>query len=167
MIKPTVASVARDDNGIVLPAGVSADATQILTPEMATGSLAGLGVQKVLQHFAPSRIALLARSTQTAGGVGASVDVGKLKELIVFLRVIAATGTSPSLTVYVDASPDGGTTWAEVGAFPAVTAANEAGGLISTAPIKISNFGDTIRARYVITGTTPSFDFETLAVAKQ
>lgn len=167
MIKPTVNTVAQDDNGARIQAGISADATQILTPEMAAGSLPGLGVPKHLNHYAPSRLALLAAGTRTAGANAAAIDVSKFKEMLIFLAVTVATGTTPSLTVFIDASPDGGVTWAQVAAFPAVTAANVAGGLIATAPIQLTNFGDTVRVRYAITGTTPSFDFAVLAVAKQ
>ena len=58
----------------------------------------------------------------TSGSQSVPLDVSQMHELAVFLVVSAASGTTPSLTVTVQDSPDG-TNWADAYSFPAVTAA--------------------------------------------
>lgn len=108
-------------------------------------------------------VTLLAASTETASGAGAGVAVGTLRELLVVLNVTAASGTSPSLTVEIDSSVDGGTTWVKLQTFAAVTA-------VGVAQISLgapsAAFGNLIRASWTVSGTTPSFTFSVLAVGK-
>jgi hypothetical protein len=72
------------------------------------------------------------------------------------LHVSSVSGTTPSLTVKLQGSPDG-TTWTDLpgGLFTAVTASNNAQRLVQ--PNGIATPAQ-IRANLTITGTTPSFN---------
>ena len=86
--------------------------------------------------------------------------VGPYNEAVMFLDVTAASGTSPTLDVKIQTSPDNGTTWFDEG-----TAFTQA--VAATKEIKkITNFGDIIRAVCTIGGTTPSFTFSLKMVGK-
>lgn len=113
--------------------------------------------------YETARVTVQASAAQTATNQSAAQGVGSFKECDVTLNVSAASGTTPSLTVTVQASDDGGTTWYPIpsAVFTAVTAAP------ATQLIQITNFGDTIRASSAITGTTPSFTYAVKAVCKQ
>ncbi|HZU13900.1 MAG TPA: hypothetical protein VFB58_13745 [Chloroflexota bacterium] len=115
----------------------------------------------------PVTATLQASAAQTAGGSSAAYGCGNLDELLLFLNVTAASGTTPQLNVFVDTSDDGGTTWYQLAQLgPAnITAAGQytlALGLGSTA----GPFGNTIRIRWTVAGTTPSFTFAVKAVGK-
>lgn len=69
------------------------------------------------------------------------------------LDVTAASGTSPTLNVVIEDSVDGGATWNVVGTFAQKVAAGRE--VINvTAP-----FTGTLRVRWTIGGTGPSFTF--------
>lgn len=102
----------------------------------------------------------VASSARTASSQTSAISAGAAIETInVFVIVTAASGTSPSLTVSLEVSPDGGTTWFESAAGAALTAAG-------TESFKASIYdASTVltplyRIKWAITGTTPSFTFE-------
>lgn len=69
------------------------------------------------------------------------------------LNVTAASGTTPTLDVVLEDTVDGGTTWNVIGTFIQKTAAGRE-------VINITGlFTDSIRARWTVAGTTPSFTF--------
>ncbi len=84
--------------------------------------------------------------------------VGEL--LAVTLDITAASGTTPSMTVTIEDSPTGTGQWTQLAAFPAQTAAGTNVQRITGA------VHDYIRARWTITGTTPSFTFSLRATAR-
>lgn len=96
----------------------------------------------------------VASAARTASGnSGALAGYGPASSLRAQLNVTAASGTTPSLTVLVEDSVDGGTTWNTVGTFAAKTAAGRE-------VINITGlFGELLRVSWTITGTTPSFTF--------
>lgn len=104
---------------------------------------------------------LLASAARTTSGSGAAIAVPAIREALATLNCTAASGTSPTLNVKIQASDDGGTTWYDIpnSAFTQLTAAG-------SSAIKIDTFGDTIRANYTIAGTTPSFTFAVKIVGK-
>lgn len=108
-----------------------------------------------------SVLALQASAAQTATGNGAGVETGEYKEALVTLNVTAASGTSPTCTVKLQTSDDGGTTWYDLpnAAFTAATA-------VTRQAIQVSIFGNLIRAAWTIGGTTPSFTFTVNALCK-
>ncbi len=95
------------------------------------------------------------------GNSGVFHGYGPAATLRVQLNVTAASGTSPSLAVFVEDSLDGGATWNTIGTFAAKTAAGQREVINVTSP-----FADRIRARWELTGTTPSFTFS-IVVASQ
>lgn len=95
-------------------------------------------------------VASAARTTsgQTAGLPG----YGPAVSLRAQLNVTAASGTTPTLDVVIEDTLDG-TTWNVIGTFAQkVTTGREV--INVTIP-----FGDVIRVRHTIAGTTPSFTF--------
>lgn len=91
----------------------------------------------------------------TAGATGPATDVGGFTEGIAYLSVTAASGTTPSLAVSIQDSPDGNT-WYPVASFTAATA-------VTSQRLDLGRIGPFVRAVSAITGTTPSFTF-TVAV---
>lgn len=95
-------------------------------------------------------------ATKTATGQDAGVGLGGPAAFLVFnTNVTAASGTTPSLTVKLQDSLDGGVSWADItGATTASLTTTGNSTIRVTAPI-----GDMVRAVWTITGTTPSFTF--------
>ena len=74
-------------------------------------------------------------------------------EVVGYLDVTAASGTSPTLDLVYEVSPDDGTTWFTHTAFTQATAATSER-VVFTRPA-----GVWARLVYTIGGTTPSFTF--------
>lgn len=95
---------------------------------------------------------LVAAQTITAAGNSAALSIADHvmgTSLLAQVNVTAASGTTPSLTVNVQQSPDG-VTWVTTDTFAAVTAAG------------VSNLRAEVRGRWArlawtVSGTTPSF----------
>ena len=121
---------------------------------------------------------LLASAARTASGNSlVSNEHGVFKTGIIQLNVTAASGTVPTLDVYIDSSVDGATTFINMvhftqmittgrrvflineNASPIATdfdgTADLAAGVVRNGP-----WGSLIRVRWVITGTAPSFTFK-------
>lgn len=90
-------------------------------------------------------------AARTANGNGNPVAVGRNHTLRASLRVTAAAGTTPSLTVTLQTSEDG-VTWRNLQAFAAATG-------VSTQRLAVSGLDRFVRASWAITGTTPSLTF--------
>lgn len=106
----------------------------------------------------------VASAARTTSSQTSAIFAGAAIETInVFVNATAASGTSPSLVVSLEVSPDGGTTWYESAAAAALTAAG-------TGSFKASIYdASTVltplyRIKWAITGTTPSFTFEVLTL---
>jgi hypothetical protein len=67
----------------------------------------------------------------------------------------AASGTTPSMTLSVEWSPDAGTTWCAADAADTFTAITTTTNLAKRFAVK----SNTYRIVWTITGTTPSFTF--------
>ena len=87
----------------------------------------------------------------TATSTSGTIASGNYSNLIAYLNITAISGTTPSLTVTLQDSPDG-ITWYNIpaGTFTAATT-------ISTQRLTISNVGQYVRTISTVTGTTPSF----------
>jgi hypothetical protein len=103
--------------------------------------------------------ALVASAARTATGSGAGVYVPQYDMAVLTLVVSAVSGTTPSLTVSIDTSPDN-STWTAIAAFAAQTT--------TTAGVRkvFSGVDQYIRASWTISGTTPSFTFAVTGIAK-
>jgi len=118
---------------------------------------------------AAQRTTVEGSAAQTAGGTSAAVAVGSYREFLLLLNVTAVSGTgSPTLTCFVDTSSDGGTTWFQIASGAAITATGtqiiQLGAGTAATPAVL--FGDTVRLRWTITGTTPSFTFSAIGIGK-
>lgn len=96
----------------------------------------------------------------TSSDTGALVGFGNVKNLRVQLACTAASGTNPTLNVVVEDSLDG-STWNQIGSFTQLTASGQQAINIA-AP-----FADTIRVRWTLGGTSPSFTFSVVALVQQ
>lgn len=96
----------------------------------------------------------VASAARTASGnTAAMTGYGPATSLRAQLNVTAASGTSPTLNVVIEDSVDGGTTWNSVGTFTQATAAG-----VQTVNVT-APFAGTLRVRWTVAGTTPSFTF--------
>lgn len=117
----------------------------------------------------------------TAGNADSGVFVGTVHEMQLFLNITALTGTTPSLTVYVDGAWDGnetqdGTKWHQLASFTAQTTitpnpSTAASGAATTQlPLGPNTggpmFPERIRVRWTLTGTTPNATFTVEAVGQ-
>lgn len=95
----------------------------------------------------------VAQAAITASGQSAAwVNDAIQGSVVVDINATAVTGTTPSLTVQLQASDDGGTTWYNVGA--ASSALTAAGQLrLASTPV----LEGMCRLNYTVSGTTPSF----------
>lgn len=103
----------------------------------------------------------LASAARTATG---TVDLGAIPaeyiELSVYLDVTDVTGTTPTMTVTYQSSPDG-VTFFDHTAGAAITVA---GKQLIKVPTNIGSYG---RLSYAIGGTAPSFTFKAVIEAKR
>lgn len=147
-----------------------------------------LGLAAILAFFslpafaAPPPFQLIAPAAQTATGQGGGVAVAGITEMLVVVNVTAVSGTTPTLSVYLQSSSDGGTTWydlphggslilssvAQQGAVEPSGNRNIISGATGTlkAAARYVVFGQYVRAAWAIGGTTPSFTFEVDAIGK-
>lgn len=97
---------------------------------------------------------LVPSAARTANGTAVSgEDFGQINRMRAQLNVTAVSGTTPSMAVVIESTLDG-TNWDAIGTFAAKTA-------VAREVITINPWiGRQLRARWTITGTTPSFTFE-------
>jgi len=101
--------------------------------------------------------------TTTGNAAGTQSGFAYL-EMACSLNVTAISGTTPSDTVSIQLSPDGGTTWCTVASFVPVTATGQYYLALGTGSAR--PFGSLLRAFHTITGTTPSITCAVTAGAK-
>lgn len=106
---------------------------------------------------------LLASGARTASGTAPITgDFSDEDELRLHLRISAVAGTTPTMTLSLQDSLDGGTNWVSVASFAAATA-------VGTTALNIpitQPFGPLLRLSWTMGGTTPSFTFEVRAFSK-
>jgi hypothetical protein len=108
---------------------------------------------------------LKASGAETASTTGHALNTGNESgSLFVTVKVTAATGTTPTMTVVIEGSADG-TNWFTLGT---VGANGYAAGTTATAPTNFTAAATVraafpamqyVRSRSVIAGTTPSFTY--------
>lgn len=141
-----------------------------------------------------SKFELKALAATGSSGQGGGVSVSGIDELLVSVVVTATTGTTPLLSVFLQSTDDGGTTWYDLpydlalitadtthteGDHRSPNAAAASGSAkigarnildnentVRRAIAKYTNFGEQVRAAWVISGTSPSFTFEVNAQGK-
>jgi len=136
-------------------------------------------------HAGATRFEILASAAQNATGNGGAISVSGIKELVTYFDCTASSGTGETLDMLLQSSSDGGTNWYDLpyelgqvsdgdGTETATTtnkrdfvelAADVAcTGVKSVAKYQL--FGDLVRARWFIAGTTPSYTFSLRAIGK-
>lgn len=106
------------------------------------------------RYFPKTFQAFLATSAaRTATGQGSAVSTGVEQAQVAKLDVTAASGTTPSLTVTIEESPNGSTGWVTHSSF---TARTGTGSQVIELKKRSQPF---MRASWTISGTTPSFTF--------
>ena len=103
---------------------------------------------------------LLASGARTASGEGVSTDLSNTKELIATLDVTAVGGTTPTLDVKLQHSPDG-VKWSDLG-----TAFAQKTGVAREVKV-FTQYHRYVKVVYTIAGTSPSFTFSVEATAKE
>jgi len=111
----------------------------------------GLTAETTWRGKREAPVASAARTT--SGDSGPLTGYGPAGSLRAQLNVTAASGTTPTLDVLIEDSVDGGATWNTVATFAQKTAAGRE--VVNLTGL----FGDTLRVRWTIGGTTPSFTF--------
>lgn len=106
---------------------------------------------------AGQRETLVASAARTTSSDSGALDgYGPAVRAVVQLDVTAASGTSPTLDVVVEDTVDG-TNYNTVATFAQKVAAGREAVRVTTP------FSDTLRVRWTIAGTTPSFTFSVKA----
>ena len=132
---------------------------------------------------ASTRFEIQASGAQTASSNSGGISVAGIREMVVYFDCTASSGTGETLDLFLQSSSDGGTTWFDLPFELAIQTdgdGTETAGLINgrdfvnmaadeacedgIAVYKV--FGDQVRARWFIAGTTPSFTFSVKAVGK-
>lgn len=140
------------------------------------------------QAKAYSNDILEASGAHTATGNTSAWDgFGDVENLSLLLDITAVSGTTPTLVCLIEHTYDG-TTWYQLGSFNAATNITAAGKYVldigprlpNVTPAAVTpassqaftrgsvaaNFSDTIRVKWVIGGTTPSFTFSVRAISQ-
>lgn len=130
---------------------------------------------------------LLAATSISDNGAGSAIDIGPTHELFVMLDASAVpTGGAPTLDVYLQSSPDGGTTWKDcahtqfttsalkrfipisgyVTGGTSIVAASDAA--LAGETVVQGPFGDKLRVKYVFAagGSSGSYTLAAHAVTK-
>ena len=112
-----------------------------------------------------SDVYVLASTVETANSNSGNLTVGQFTELAVDVNVSAVSGTSPTLNLYVDRLGADGI-WYTIYTAAQVTAVATVSTTIGNGAVTASGFGNTVRLRWVLGGTTPSFTFSASIIGK-
>ena len=96
----------------------------------------------------------------TSGNSGLLASYGWAHSLLMQVAVTAFSGTLPTLDVTVQATMDGGINFRDILTFTQVV------GIAAETKVYELPFSDTLRVKYTIGGTNPSFTFSAMLFAK-
>lgn len=130
---------------------------------------------------AADKLVLHALGAETGASTGAALDTGNSRNISVYARVTAGSGTVNPFDVWIECSIDG-SNWTEC-ALDDRTKATTTGGAtftdntvklvaetaVTTSAVysgRLTSLATVIRARWNISGSTPSETFEVIAVLK-
>lgn len=94
---------------------------------------------------------LVESAAYTASFNSGAVLSANVDEIIAYLNISAASGTSPTLDITIQDTPDG-TNWYDVTSFAQATGTGKQ-------RIVLSNIGSQVRAKVTMAGTSPNFTF--------
>jgi len=106
-----------------------------------------------------------ASAAQTTNGVSANLPVAGYRELLVAANVTAVAGTTPTLTLALDSLGADGV-WYTLWTSAAVTAVGQTVAHLGVGAATNVAFGATVRLRWTMGGTTPSFTFSASIIGK-
>lgn len=100
---------------------------------------------------------VVASAARTTTGTSSAIDAPDGGDLCLSIVTTAASGTTPTLDVTVEWSPDGGTSWAVADTSDAFTQITGTANGVRAKRFTVK--GTQYRTRWTIGGTTPSFTF--------
>lgn len=98
---------------------------------------------------------VVASAARTTTGNSGALQCGATPVISLLVATTAASGTTPSMALSIEWSPDGGTTWCVADTADTFTAITTTTNLAKQFRVK----SNTYRIVWTITGTTPSFTF--------
>lgn len=98
---------------------------------------------------------VVASAARTATGNSGALQCGSTPIVSLLVATTSVSGTTPSMTLSVEWSPDGGTTWCAADTADSFTAITTTTNLVKRFAAK----SNVYRIVWTITGTTPSFTF--------
>lgn len=107
-------------------------------------------------HYACSNDVLDASAAHTSTFNSATFNSNAASGIVIEVNVSARSGTTPTLDVNLQDSPDGGTTWNTVSSLTQITATGVG---VKRLNLRDTPVADLCRLNYTIGGTTPSFTF--------
>ncbi|SRR6266699_6459131 len=117
-------------------------------------------------HRAPGTVLNQASAAQTANGNSADLAVGPYTEVSVDVNITVVSGTAPTLTLFVDRKGLDGIYYPLWQTNAAITVVSQTSTSIGSGCVIAQSLGNTIRLRWVVTGTSPSFTFSASIVGK-
>jgi len=121
--------------------------------------------QPVPTQAAATTVLTQANAAQTVSGASANLPVAGYRELLVAANVTAVAGTTPTLTLVFDSLGADGV-WYTLWTSAAVTAVGQTVAHLGVGAATNVAFGTTVRVRWTIGGTTPSFTFSLSMIGK-
>lgn len=111
-----------------------------------------------MPNLGATELVVTSAARTTSGSSTPTSGWGVVSQLRVQLEATAASGTTPTLDVVVEDTVDG-TNYNTIATFTQLTAAGRQVVNVTTP------FADTLRVRWTVAGTTPSFTFSVLVHA--
>lgn len=105
-----------------------------------------------------------ASAAQTASGTSGPILVGFMPTIAVDVNVSTVSGSTPSMTLYLERLGADGV-WYEAWSSSAITAAGQTSTSIGPGCATAQVLTGSIRLRWAITGTSPSFTFSASIVS--
>jgi len=112
-----------------------------------------------LQHAVGLKKVLF-EGTITADTETTPVNVAGWIEGLLFIDITAVSGTSPTLDITVEVGPESDDL------YPAHTTVSQITTTGKVPPVKLTNFGEWLRLKMVVGGTSPSFTLKAIFQGK-
>ena len=117
------------------------------------------------QQASTATLYTLASQTTSTNADSGSLDVTKYRETLVLCNITAATGTTPTIQFFVESLGSDGI-WYAIYSSSTINGVATVVKSIGSGQSSATSLGNTIRLRWAITGTTPSFTFSASIIAK-